>query len=121
MAELNIDPKRYPESMVRNRISKAKNELVTPEVFEDRYKDPTAQVVGRIYKVLQERLRALNAFDFDDLLLYTYLLLKSRSGGASRSIKIVSATYWWTSIRTPTMLSTRSRSCSRRSIATSWS
>ena len=76
-AELNIDPKRYPESMVRNRISKAKNELVTPEVFEDRYKDPTAQVVGRIYKVLQERLRALNAFDFDDLLLYTYLLLKN--------------------------------------------
>ena len=77
MAELNIDPKRYAESMVRNRISKAKNELVTPEVFEDRYKDPTAQVVGRIYKVLQERLRALNAFDFDDLLLYTYLLLKN--------------------------------------------
>ena len=77
MAELNIDPKRYPESMVRNRISKAKNELVTPEVFEDRYKDPTAQVIGRIYKVLQERLRALNAFDFDDLLLYTYLLLKN--------------------------------------------
>ena len=77
MAELNIDPKRYPESMVRNRISKAKNELVTPEVFEERYKDPTAQVVGRIYKVLQERLRALNAFDFDDLLLYTYLLLKN--------------------------------------------
>lgn len=77
MAELNIDPNRYPESMVRNRISKAKNELVTPEVFEDRYKDPTAQVVGRIYKVLQERLRALNAFDFDDLLLYTYLLLKN--------------------------------------------
>ena len=77
MAELNIDPKRYPENMVRNRISKAKNELVTPEVFEDRYKDPTAQVVGRIYKVLQERLRALNAFDFDDLLLYTYLLLKN--------------------------------------------
>ena len=77
MAELNIDPKRYPESMVRNRISKAKNELVTPEVFEDRYKDSTAQVVGRIYKVLQERLRALNAFDFDDLLLYTYLLLKN--------------------------------------------
>ena len=77
MAEHNIDPKRYPESMVRNRISKAKNELVTPEMFEDRYKDPTAQVVGRIYKVLQERLRALNAFDFDDLLLYTYLLLKN--------------------------------------------
>lgn len=77
MAEFNIDPKRYPENMVRNRISKAKNELVVPEVFADRYKDPVAQVVGRIYTRLQERLKALNAFDFDDLLLYTYLLLKN--------------------------------------------
>jgi DNA helicase-2/ATP-dependent DNA helicase PcrA len=79
MAELNIDPKRYPENMIRNRISKAKNELVVPEVFEDRFKDPTAQVVGKVYKRLQERLRALNAFDFDDLLLYTYLLLKNHA------------------------------------------
>ena len=77
MAELNIDPKRFQENMIRNRISKAKNELVVPEVFEDRYKDPVAKVVGKVYTRLQERLRALNAFDFDDLLLYTYLLLKN--------------------------------------------
>ena len=77
MAEYNIDPKRYPENMIRNRISKAKNELVVPEVYLDRYKDPVAQIVGKVYMRLQERLRALNAFDFDDLLLYTYLLLKN--------------------------------------------
>ena len=29
-----------------------------------------------MYKRLQERLQALNAFDFDDLLMYTWLLLK---------------------------------------------
>lgn len=76
LEELNVDPKRYPINALRNRISKAKNDLIVPEVFVDQYKDAMNQVVGRVYKRLQERLRALNAFDFDDLLMYTWLLLK---------------------------------------------
>lgn len=76
LEELNVDPKRYPINALRNRISKAKNDLIVPEVFIDQYKDVMNQVVGRVYKRLQERLRALNAFDFDDLLMYTWLLLK---------------------------------------------
>ena len=36
-----------------------------------------AKVAARIYTRLQERLRAANAFDFDDLLVYAYLLLKN--------------------------------------------
>ncbi|WP_418349320.1 ATP-dependent helicase [Slackia isoflavoniconvertens] len=76
LEELNVDPKRYPINALRNRISKAKNDLIVPEVFIDQYKDVMNQVVGRVYKCLQERLQALNAFDFDDLLMYTWLLLK---------------------------------------------
>ncbi len=76
LEELNVDPKRYPINALRNRISKAKNDLIVPEVFIDQYKDVMNQVVGRVYKRLQERLQALNAFDFDDLLMYTWLLLK---------------------------------------------
>lgn len=76
LEELNVDPKRYPINALRNRISKAKNDLIVPEVFVDQYKDVMNQVVGRVYKRLQERLQALNAFDFDDLLMYTWLLLK---------------------------------------------
>lgn len=76
LGELNVDPKRYPINALRNRISKAKNDLIVPEVFIDQYKDVMNQVVGRVYKRLQERLQALNAFDFDDLLMYTWLLLK---------------------------------------------
>ena len=76
LEELNVDPKRYPINALRNRISKAKNDLIVPEVFIDQYKDAMNQVVGRVYKRLQERLQALNAFDFDDLLMYAWLLLK---------------------------------------------
>lgn len=43
----------------------------------ERGSDPVAKVAARVYTRLQERLRQLNAFDFDDLLLYTWLLLKN--------------------------------------------
>jgi len=33
-------------------------------------------MAARVYRRLQERLRSANAFDFDDLLLYAYFLLK---------------------------------------------
>lgn len=77
MAEFDIDPKRWPINAIRNRISIAKNELIVPGDFEQQAHDPSAKVAARVYKRLQERLKAANAFDFDDLLLYTYLLLKN--------------------------------------------
>ena len=75
MAELNIDPKRFPVNQLMNRISQAKNDLVAPGNFDAH--DPVGKVAERVYERLQERLRAANAFDFDDLLLYGYLLLKN--------------------------------------------
>ena len=76
MAELNIDPKRWPINAIRNRISGAKNELVLPHEFIANAKDPLGKIAGRVYERLLERLRMANAFDFDDLLLFTYLLFK---------------------------------------------
>ena len=76
MAELDIDPKRFPLNALRNRISMAKNELQGPDVFADKAVDPVGKMAARVYRRLQERLRSANAFDFDDLLLYAYFLLK---------------------------------------------
>lgn len=77
MDEFNIDKKRYPIPALRNRISQAKNDLQVAEVFAEKTSDQVGQVAARVYTRLQERLRQLNAFDFDDLLLYTWLLLKN--------------------------------------------
>ncbi len=77
MDELNIDKKRYPIPALRNRISQAKNDLQVAEVFAEKTSDQVGQVAARVYTRLQERLRQLNAFDFDDLLLCTWLLLKN--------------------------------------------
>lgn len=79
MAELDIDPKRFPMNALMNRISSAKNELVVPLEFEKQAADPVGKVAARVYTRLQERLKAANAFDFDDLLLYAYLLLKNHA------------------------------------------
>ena len=83
MVELDIDPKRFPVNQLMNRISQAKNDLVTPGNFDAH--DPVGKVAERVYERLQERLRAANAFDFDDLLLYGYLLLKNHADVRERS------------------------------------
>ena len=79
MAELEIDPKRMPLNALMNRISQAKNELVVPLDFEAQAADPISKTAARVYVRLQERLRAANAMDFDDLLLYAYLLLRQHA------------------------------------------
>ena len=77
MAQLDIDPKRWPVNTLINRISQAKNELITPGQFRDSAIDPVGKVAARVYEAYQQRLKAANAMDFDDLLLYAYLLLKN--------------------------------------------
>ncbi|MDO4400685.1 MAG: UvrD-helicase domain-containing protein [Coriobacteriia bacterium] len=76
MANMAIDPKRFPDKMVRGRISDAKNRLVVADDYAAEARDPVAKVVARVYPEYQRRLQAANALDFDDLLLYAYLLLK---------------------------------------------
>lgn len=76
MAQLDIDSKRFPINTLRNRISEAKNQLIVAGEFADTVHDPVGKIAARVYEELQKRLQAANAFDFDDLLLYTYLLFK---------------------------------------------
>ncbi len=76
MSELNIDVKRYPVNALLGRISQAKNELKTPQKFENEVTDPVGKVAARVYGKYQDRLKAANSMDFDDLLMYAYLLLK---------------------------------------------
>ncbi len=79
LADLDIDPKRFPLPTIRNRISTAKNELISPKDFAETASDPIGKVAARVYMRLQERLKALNAFDFDDLLFQTYILLEQNA------------------------------------------
>lgn len=76
MVELDINPKIYVPNSILGRISQAKNDLLVPGEFAKQVIDPVGKVAARVYEQYQKRLKAQNAMDFDDLLLYTYLLFK---------------------------------------------
>lgn len=74
--DLNINTKIFPENMIRYKISGAKNDLLSPEAYEREAMDEPSQVAADVYFEYQKRLHDANAFDFDDLLMYTYFLFK---------------------------------------------
>ncbi|MCC7130042.1 MAG: hypothetical protein B6D39_05635 [Anaerolineae bacterium UTCFX2] len=72
--ELNLDEKRYRPNSLHASISNAKNELLLPDDYPvQTYRD---EVTQRVYRRYQEMLLANNALDFDDLLLYSAILLE---------------------------------------------
>jgi DNA helicase-2/ATP-dependent DNA helicase PcrA len=74
---LEIDTKMYKEKMFLNVISSAKDEMIDPIEFENRF---TGDFVKRkqalVYKEYQNALKQNNALDFDDLLVKTVELFK---------------------------------------------
>ncbi|MCF6351615.1 MAG: UvrD-helicase domain-containing protein [Cyclobacteriaceae bacterium] len=80
--ELNLDDKLYKANVVFNRISGAKNRLVSYKEYNANptYKIDDAQnrrpELGKIYKIYAERCFKAGAMDFDDLLFNTNVLFR---------------------------------------------
>src|SRR5947209_3552396 len=72
----NIDNIRFTPERVEAAISRAKNQLFTPERYAERASDFFSQTVARVYPVYEKKLRDANALDFDDLLLRPALALR---------------------------------------------
>jgi len=71
LEELGKDPKRFSPRGIHAQISRAKNELVSPEEYASRVASFWDQTVAEAYELYQRRLHASNAVDFDDLLMLT--------------------------------------------------
>ncbi len=80
--ELNLDDKLYKPNVVYNRISGAKNRLISWREYQDNpiyMEDDTINMrpeMGRIFKIYSERCYKANAMDFDDLLFNTNILFQ---------------------------------------------
>jgi len=80
--ELNLDDKMYKPAVVYNRISAAKNALITAEEYANDFglqqEDARANrpAISQIYLAYSKRCFKNGAMDFDDLLLQFYLILK---------------------------------------------
>ena len=80
--EMGLDEKVYKPGMVQARISNAKNHLVSPAGYannKEAYEGDRAAKVPALRDIYQrywERCRQADAMDFDDLLFYTFLLVR---------------------------------------------
>lgn len=80
--EMALDEKAYKSSAVASAISNAKNGLVTPEQylqdkdFREADKKAKRPLTGEIYRRYAERCRIAQGMDFDDILLFTNILLR---------------------------------------------
>jgi len=78
--DMQLDDKTYKPGSVVSRISMAKNRLILPSAYmADRQNfeaDMHAKMpaIGQIYMQYWQRCRQSNVMDFDDLLLYTWIL-----------------------------------------------
>jgi len=83
--DLQLDDKIYKSNMVLARISAAKANFVNPEAYAQHEGYAKLDRMERLYKMsavyaeYNHRLRSANAMDFDDLLMYTVLLLRQNA------------------------------------------
>lgn len=80
--EMSLDDKKYKPAAIQQKISMAKNHLITPAAYSastDNYNHDNTNGVplfGEIFGRYCRRCRECNAMDFDDLLVYTATLFR---------------------------------------------
>jgi DNA helicase-2/ATP-dependent DNA helicase PcrA len=80
--ELNLDDNIYKPSMLASRISAAKNNLISANMYaadlsmQEYDKSSRIPLMSEIYKIYASRCFRANAMDFDDLLMNTNILFR---------------------------------------------
>ncbi|MCW9707322.1 ATP-dependent helicase [Fodinibius salsisoli] len=70
LKENNYDPKEIRPRTIQRLISDAKNELIHPDHYQEKFVHSTLDdITAKIYRLYVERLKHNNAMDFDDLLV----------------------------------------------------
>ena len=80
--DMQLDDKVYKPATIQSRISMMKNALITPSFYESnqqlREEDERSKrpLTAEIYRTYCHRCKIAGAMDFDDLLVYTNILLR---------------------------------------------
>ncbi len=74
MKKLEIDDEQFNARAVLAEISNAKNELITPQKYENITDGFFQETVSNIYYEYQKELKRTASFDFDDLIMQTIVL-----------------------------------------------
>src|ERR671933_2395101 len=67
--DLDIDPKRFAPRAIARQISNAKNTLLDAAAYREQVSSFFEQTAADVYELYEQRAHAMNAMDFDDLLV----------------------------------------------------
>ncbi len=85
LRDLDLDEKRYPPRVALARIHKEKQEARGPDEMQiEGYQDEAWQ---KVYRRYEEQLRASNAVDFEDLILYVLRILERGREAEANAIR----------------------------------
>src|SRR5579875_3307615 len=84
VSEINLAYGPTPE-MARQKIEQAKNEALTPSDLAATAQSPHQLALAEVYKVYRQRMRALNAVDFGDLILLVHELFTQQPDVLARA------------------------------------
>ena len=74
--ELDVDPKRFTPRAIKRQISDAKNQLLDAAGYREKVGSFFEQTAADVFELYEQRAHAMNAMDFDDLLVRTVNLLE---------------------------------------------
>lgn len=69
LKDMGLNSDDYNPKSIRNKISGAKNELVFPLEYQKYASNDFEEIVYKVYKKYEEKLKINNSVDFDDLLV----------------------------------------------------
>lgn len=73
--ELNFSVEQFNPRAVHSAISNSKNNLINSASFSASVDSLFNENVAKVYEMYQKRLKEMNVFDFDDLIMYSTILL----------------------------------------------
>lgn len=80
LKSMNVDEKKLPHRSVLTEISRAKDQLKSPEDFKkETLSDSRRITIAKAYAIYTERLKNSDAMDFDDLIYNTVKLFEENS------------------------------------------
>lgn len=65
----DYDAKKYKPQVIKAKISQAKNEMLSPDLYAEIAQDDIQEFTSKVYRKYQTALKEQQAADFDDLLL----------------------------------------------------
>jgi len=74
--ELQINPDQFKPGTIREAISRAKDELIDCQAYQEQAQEYFPQTMAKIYLTYQTALKKANALDFDDLIMLTVQLFQ---------------------------------------------